>query len=189
MGVRAVVAAGWAVEDDAAALFARTFYERLLGGAEFGRAVHQARVEVYRRFPRSNTWGAYQCYGDPAWKLTRDAGDVPTEQRVELFASATQAATELSNLAARLKTGALAPESGREQLATLVARLDRQRLLDDPQVLAPLGRAYGEAEQFDDAVRALRAALAAEGARVLVSDIELLANLEVRGAAQRAARA
>ena len=92
MGVRAVVAAGWAVDDDAAALFARTFYERMLSGVPFGRAVHQARAEVYRRFPRSNTWGAYQCYGDPDWKLVRDAGDAPSEQEVELFASPMQAA-------------------------------------------------------------------------------------------------
>ena len=41
MGVRAVVAAGWAVDDRAAAEFARAFYDRMLDGESFGPAVPQ----------------------------------------------------------------------------------------------------------------------------------------------------
>jgi CHAT domain-containing protein len=70
MGVRAVVAAGWAVDDDAAALFAETFYGALLDdNAQFGDAVFTARKRVYQRFPQSITWGAYQAYGDPGWRI------------------------------------------------------------------------------------------------------------------------
>jgi len=47
MGVRAVVAAGWAVDDQAAKEFARTFYREMLNGAEFGKAVQRARDEIY----------------------------------------------------------------------------------------------------------------------------------------------
>jgi pimeloyl-ACP methyl ester carboxylesterase len=182
MGVRAVVAAGWAVDDDAAALFGRTFYDRMLSGVPFGKAVLAARKAVYERFPRSNTWGAYQCYGDPDWKLTREAGDIPEDRPAERYASPSQAATDLENLAAQLKTGALQPERGRDKLAALVKRLEAEGLVADPQVLAPLGRAYGEAQMFSEAVRSLSAALATECARVSVSDIELLANLEARDA-------
>jgi hypothetical protein len=69
MGVRAVVAAGWAVEDDAAVTFARTFYERLLGEVPFGDAVLEARRATYAAHPTANTWGAYQCYGDQGFVL------------------------------------------------------------------------------------------------------------------------
>ena len=70
MGVRAVVVAGWAVDDDAASLFAETFYRGLLGDRKpFGEAVFGARKAVWERFPSSITWGAYQAYGDPGWRL------------------------------------------------------------------------------------------------------------------------
>ena len=41
MGVRAVVAAGWAVRDDAALVFAEEFYDEMLNGATFGRALQR----------------------------------------------------------------------------------------------------------------------------------------------------
>ena len=42
-GVRAVVAAGWAVDDADAMKFATTLYDCLCGGAPFGEAVREAR--------------------------------------------------------------------------------------------------------------------------------------------------
>src|SRR5690606_16141527 len=43
MGVRGVIAAGWRVQDSAAALFAKTFYAAFLAGETFGEAVLAAR--------------------------------------------------------------------------------------------------------------------------------------------------
>ncbi len=76
MGVRAVVVAGWAVDDQAAHVFASSFYRYLINdGRTFGMAVHHARRDTYRDFPGSNTWGAFQAYGDPGFLLdpTRQA--------------------------------------------------------------------------------------------------------------------
>ncbi len=73
LGARAVVAAGWAVNDGAALLFAQTFYASLLGGAPFVAAVREARDRVYRMFPDDNTWGAYQCYGSDSYMLVDTA--------------------------------------------------------------------------------------------------------------------
>ncbi|MET0657265.1 MAG: CHAT domain-containing protein, partial [Steroidobacteraceae bacterium] len=67
IGVHCVIAAGWAVQDDAAKLFARTFYESLLNGRSFIDAVGNARTATYQKYPDDNTWAAYQCYGDPDW--------------------------------------------------------------------------------------------------------------------------
>lgn len=68
IGVKCVVAAGWAVEDNAAKLFATTFYAQLIEGERFCDAVAEARKSALRM--GGNTWAAYQCYGDPDWTLT-----------------------------------------------------------------------------------------------------------------------
>ena len=75
IGVRCVVAAGWAVDDDAASVFAETFYGSLLRGNRFIDAVGEARAAAYERSPHVNTWAAYQCYGDPDWVFRRKAPD------------------------------------------------------------------------------------------------------------------
>ncbi|HWO68335.1 MAG TPA: CHAT domain-containing protein, partial [Umezawaea sp.] len=68
-GVRAVIAAGWAVDDAAAEAFADALYRELLGGRDLGIASLEARKRVYRDFSGTNTWGAYQVYGPPAFRL------------------------------------------------------------------------------------------------------------------------
>lgn len=82
MGVRAVVAAGWAVRDDAALIFAERFYDEMLNGATFGRALMEARIATWRRFPDCNTWGAYQAYGDPDFRLVLSGTTSRVESRV-----------------------------------------------------------------------------------------------------------
>jgi hypothetical protein len=72
-GVRCVIAAGWAVEDTQAMVFARTFYERLVAGARFIDAVAAGRIAAWRL--GGNTWAAYQCYGDPDWVFRRGVSD------------------------------------------------------------------------------------------------------------------
>jgi CHAT domain-containing protein len=68
IGLRCVVAAGWAVDDISAKTFALRFYHELVVGLPFVEAVRRARLETYLRNPGRNTWGAYQCYGDPDWR-------------------------------------------------------------------------------------------------------------------------
>ena len=70
MGVRAVVVAGWAVDDQAAETFARTFYKVMIDeGRSFGDALLRARHATYIAHSTTNTWGAYQAYGDPDFRL------------------------------------------------------------------------------------------------------------------------
>lgn len=70
-GVKAVVVAGWAVDDSAAKRFTQVFYEKMLSGETFAEAVKAARRICFIEFPRTNTWGAYQCYGDQFYQLTK----------------------------------------------------------------------------------------------------------------------
>jgi len=70
-GVRAVVVTGWEVDDDAALLFARTFWSQMLDGAVLGEALLEARYQTWKAFPDLDTFGAYQAYGDPGFQLRR----------------------------------------------------------------------------------------------------------------------
>ena len=77
IGVRAVIAAGWAVDDAAASGFATTFYGKALdGGCSLGEAVRATRDEIRKASPDSLTWAAFQCYGDPEFRL-RAADSTP----------------------------------------------------------------------------------------------------------------
>jgi hypothetical protein len=69
-GVKALIVAGWAVNDGAAKIFAQVFYREMFAGKRFGEAVLSARQTCYARYGGTNTWGAYQCYGDYNFKFT-----------------------------------------------------------------------------------------------------------------------
>ncbi|WP_235298833.1 DUF7379 domain-containing protein [Portibacter marinus] len=69
MGVKAIVVAAWAVNDGAAKVFAESLYKYMIEGRFFGEAVKAARGACYRHNRNNATWGAYQCYGSPWYKL------------------------------------------------------------------------------------------------------------------------
>jgi hypothetical protein len=69
LGVRAVVITGWAVDDQPAHDFAEKVYQHMLDGESFGAAMQKARKFIYTRYQNSQTWGAYQCYGDPWYTI------------------------------------------------------------------------------------------------------------------------
>lgn len=69
MGSQAVIAAGWRIGDQAASIFAHSFYHAMLSGEYFGDAVRLAREAAHLQFPASNTWGAYQAHGDDRYRF------------------------------------------------------------------------------------------------------------------------
>ncbi len=101
-GVKAVIAAGWAVNDDAALAFMEKFYEEMFAGNAFGAAVLKARQHVYFFHGQTNTWGAYQCYGDMYYKFREREVSGPTTYS---FIIPQQAEIELSNLQNEIYTG------------------------------------------------------------------------------------
>jgi hypothetical protein len=108
MGVKAVIAAAWPVHDEAARTFAEVFYERLLEGWRFGDAVKEARIQTYEKHKNTNTWAAYQCYGDPAYRLefkqTEDSFEDAMNEVIKFSTSAaTDSASRLASLQESLK--------------------------------------------------------------------------------------
>ncbi len=102
-GVKAVIAAGWAVNDAAALTFARTFYTVFLQGRCFGEAVKEARATTQRRHPTVNTWGAYQCYGDPGYSIIEQFNQQEAGE-IQPFVSVAEYVVALQNLSEDAKT-------------------------------------------------------------------------------------
>ena len=185
MGVRVVVAAGWAVDDLAAKTFAKKFYEEMFQNRTFGDAVRLAREEIFLRQGGSNTWGAYQCYGDPDFSLNIGAKSMgkqrrmvaPVELRMELYNLVQEAKTAEPNDEARL----------RRRLQELIACVG-QGWTDSAAMCAALGMAYGELGLFAEAIRFYDRGRTLEPADATVESLEQLANLKVRWALDRVER-
>jgi pimeloyl-ACP methyl ester carboxylesterase/CHAT domain-containing protein len=184
MGVRAVVAAGWAVDDDAARIFAETFYRHMLDGEEFGLAVKEAREQVWMRFPNINTWGAYQCYGDHGYRLRRDGK--PAVWKPRPFSSPVELVTELENLTNALKVGGERLEQEIEQkISALLKRIPavkKEQWEGRADVASALGLAWGEAGQWAKAIEWLERALQGDKGDCPVRAVEQCANYRVRQA-------
>lgn len=94
-GVKAVVVAGWEVDDEAALSFAEIFYSEMLNGRTFGNAVLTARKEVYKKFSYNNTWGAFQCYGQQHYTFDISRTD---SESVKAYYISQEAENDLDNL-------------------------------------------------------------------------------------------
>jgi tetratricopeptide (TPR) repeat protein len=186
LGVRAVVVAGWAVDDRAAECFATQLYGDLLAGADFGNAVTRARFAAWSMAKSSLTWGAYQCYGDPGFRLSPRAsrqsngrpnttGDLRRRvQQLRARASdqGRSASTDPRHTLARLRT----------DLAELEARAAE---LDAWEVSTELAGAWAELLDFERAIELYEEALARGGSAVRLEAIEQLGNLQIREAIRR----
>ncbi len=187
MGVRAVVAAGWAVDDGAATVFAETFYRRMLAGDAFGEAVRAAREETWQRCAGVNTWGAYQCYGDPGYRLGGSGAQRP--RAVLPYFAPSQFCADLDNLARALQAASheAGPDSGTEgRIAALMDRVptpQRASWLARADVAAALGLAWGEARYWSRAIDHLERSLAAACGDCPIRVVEQCANFKLRRAA------
>jgi CHAT domain-containing protein len=189
LGVRCVVAAGWAVEDEPAQVFATTFYENLSRSVRFTDAVARARVAA--RAMGGNTWAAYQCYGDPDWKLERrDRGAAGVDTPAQTYARvASGAALELA-----LKTAAVNARydrAAREALPAALEHLETRftaRWGGTGSVAEAFGTAWAECERAR-AIIWYRRALQANDGTASVRAAEQLGNLRARAALEAVTRA
>jgi hypothetical protein len=188
VGVRCVIAAGWAVEDEPAEKFATAFYASLLGGARFIEAVGVARAAAWNANRQGNTWAAYQCYGDPEWRWRRAGVDA----QAAVPSPADEFAGVASPVALALALEILAIRS-QYSGADPARQLDKLRYLEGEfkplwggmgAVAEAFGVAYAEANAVDDAIAWFRSALDAEDGSASLHAAEQLGNQLVRRAAK-----
>ncbi|HEY8927512.1 MAG TPA: CHAT domain-containing protein, partial [Polyangia bacterium] len=195
LGVRCVIATGWAVDDDAAERFAQIFYQGLKDGRSFIEATSQARETIWREFRDSNTWAAYQCYGDPDWTMARAEG------------AAGEPAAPVAGpvVAARPESRIVSPTTLQAALKSAVPRggaddptsPEATRRLDDlarafgpamgglGEIAEAFAQAYGEVGQVDEAIDWYERAIAAEKGGASLRSLEQLCDLTARRAAER----
>ena len=133
MGVRAVVAAGWAVDDRAASEFAKAFYDRMLDGESFGPAVRSARIAAHQSDGgASNTWAAYQCYGDPGFRISTSTCRYTTPS---IPVSADELVRAVEALAVKAGDAGIEIETVREELRRLerIAQVELGRARRHPR--------------------------------------------------------
>ncbi len=210
MGSRAVIATGWRIDDDAALAFARHFYDDLLHGQPFGEAVRAAREHIYADAGNAdgrashNTWGAFQCYGDPNWRLDQDRDGGPGRG-----ADASRGAACLRGAATTVSPGELAARvaqvqaiAGDEPADSVVTQLDallatlrqdevRRAWLNDSRVLTEAGLAYRELGRHQQAAELLQRAARGVGSQMRIGDIDTLVDslLRIEPGASDATRA
>ncbi|PIU31183.1 MAG: hypothetical protein COT06_09510 [Syntrophobacteraceae bacterium CG07_land_8_20_14_0_80_61_8] len=182
MGCKAVIAAGWAVDDSAAHTFAQTFYSAMLAGERFGRAVNLARAATYEQHRHSNTWGAFQAYGDERYRFPNTQAE---ESGAGGYVHASDLIADLDILCARLQGATDTEKKGtyRKQIQG-IEQAARGPDFQNAGVREKLARAWAEFGDMDRAIGHFRAALAMEDAALSLKALEQLVNLEIRHGAK-----
>ena len=189
IGVRCVVAAGWAVDDDAAYTFAETFYRAILRDKlQFGDAVFEARRDAYREHGSSITWGAYQAYGDPGWRVDPRAESSSHSSDLGKFVALEELVDQISRIRLGIyrRAEAVTKTDATSALAQLKELLNRcpSGWLSHPAVNFELAQTYALLGDgyFEDTCKFYSAAIVAEDklGHVPIAAVEQLANLESR---------
>ncbi len=155
MGVKVVVAAGWAVNDVAGRTFALTLYLELLGGRTLMAAVKEARQATYVKYGYfSNTWGAYQVYGDPGFVVPS------SEERPQVFVSPEELIDRLIVIRAEAKNAG----GDTTRLSALGAEVQQSwstlpAAWRKGAVLNAFGDAWGDLGEFGHAIAAYHEAI------------------------------
>jgi len=182
LGVRCVIVAGWEVDDDAAEVFATTFYQEMLEGLSFGEATLRARKSTYQAKPNSNTWGAFQCYGDPDYHLRvpmarAEAGDADQFVAIsEAIAAAEQIRKDV-NVGLERNLTALS-----QWLDNIELEARNKGWLGSAQLCQALAEARTEFGDLPAAIELYSSALANNYGGVKLRAVEQLANLRSRNA-------
>lgn len=180
IGVRCVVAAGWAVADEAARVFAATFYAALRRDERFADAVAEARAAAMKE--GGNTWAAYQCYGDPDWRLGRmRPQQQPAADELAGVGTADGLVNALESLEVKSRFQGAAPDQQGDRLRYLEARF-AECWGGSGRIAEAFGAAWVAAADLDRGTAWYERALAARDGTASFKVLEQLANLRVRRA-------
>ncbi|MBL7764827.1 MAG: CHAT domain-containing protein [Chitinophagaceae bacterium] len=179
-GVKAVVVAGWAVNDTAALEFANVFYKQMLNGANFGDAIFEARKSTYHKFSFTNTWGAYQCYGDPFYTLKSGAG---AREWNPSFTIRLEALIELDNLISGADLPGKTLTTLTKDLQKIVQAIDKAGPgFRNAEIIEKEAFAYTELNMYPEAIDKFRELFQSGNATYTLKALERYHNLRSKNA-------
>ncbi|HKV76715.1 MAG TPA: CHAT domain-containing protein [Candidatus Sulfotelmatobacter sp.] len=185
IGVKCVIAAGWAVDDTAASKFATEFYDSLVRRkSRFLDAVAEAREAAYRINREDKTWAAYQCYGDPDWVFDRKGLPTPSPQSADGLAGiasarALELVLETIRVELRMSTKWDVELHQLGKIRDLENRF-ASKWGDIGSVAEYFGKAYAGARELESAIRWYQRAVAASDGTASMRAAEQLANVRAR---------
>lgn len=174
-GVKAVIVAGWAVDDAAAFTFAQRFYEGMFQGKTFGEAIRTAREEIYDSFGKKNTWGAYQCYGDPFYKLHDNRWNKTDKN----YVITKQAVIDLNNLLSDIKTGEGTNEDAENKLKAISDEVDKKGIRT-PEITEQEAMIEKELNNYEKAIAKFTDLLTSPEAKYSFIAAEQYCNIRIK---------
>lgn len=179
-GVKAIVIAGWAVDDTAAKAFSEELYEKMLDGVPFGEAVRKSRERIYRDYGNTNTWGAYQCYGDQFFVLRK--GKAVGQRKEKVYIHPKEVLIDIRNL----RSSSDVRSSG--EAVKVLQRLDN--LADQiplnwvtrTDISEAIGSAYFELREYQKAVHYYNLLRKSDGDEFTLLGMRSLSNLYMKAA-------
>jgi len=174
-GVKAVIVAGWEVDDSAALAFAGVFYEKMLAGYNFGEAVLSARQHVYNKFSYTNTWGAFQCYGQQHYSFELKRGGNWQERTYHI---AQEAENDLDNLLSKTEVAFYNPDDLLNELQSISKAIDEAKFTH-AEMRQKEAQAYMELNDYETSITLYDQLFRNENARFDVTALENYQNMAV----------
>ncbi|WP_296699979.1 CHAT domain-containing protein [Algoriphagus sp.] len=176
-GARAVIVAGWAVDDTAALEFARHFYKNMFAGDGFGEAVKQSRKKIYEEYGRrTNTWGAFQCYGDPFYKLINDRKGNSNDTGILVIE---EVEIELQNLSQQMEANNYEQEYVLKHMIQLEASVEKLGIEND-KILELAASIYYGLNEYSRSCNCYKKLMGREKSNFSVKSIEQYCNVRAK---------
>jgi hypothetical protein len=164
----------------------------MVAGDTFGSAVRASREEIWVRFSNVNTWGAYQCYGNPGFRLHGD-GSVEAKKVKRAYLTPHALIADLNNYTQWIRMQMRAKDTGevslkdiREEIEKFIKRIPeshRTNWENRADVAAALSFAWGETGAYRNASEWLDKSIRANQGDCPLRAVEQAANFRVRAAA------
>ena len=174
-GVKAVIVAGWEVDDSAALAFAEVFYSKMLAGYNFGEAVLAARQHVYHKFSYTNTWGAFQCYGQQHYSFDLERGNDRYERTYHI---AQEAENDLDNLLSKTEVAFYNSDDLLNELQSISEAIDKANFTH-VEMRQKEAQAYMELNDYETSTKLYDKLFQNENARFDVTALENYQNMAV----------
>ncbi|MEP7266280.1 MAG: CHAT domain-containing protein [Saprospiraceae bacterium] len=178
IGVNAVIVAGWPVSDRAAVKFAESFYSNFLKGYQFGESVKRARKSCYDDYHESNnTWAAYQCYGDPWYRLTQSTGK---DNSIPEYIAEDEVLADLYNIKSDTETLDSKPSASIEIKDRLEKIIKRAKNFSSGKIKEKEAEILSEIDDLEEAIKKLEELRKINKADYSIKAIEQYCNLRMK---------